>query len=156
MTTLIIYWKNWISLICYQQSQYVYLSLYPSVTALSGLTTAAAINHKSNIYRQSTTIIDYSHQTTATLYPCLQQQHNYGQQWSCQGWIKHHLCSHPFCIVINSYLWDLFQMMGRVLTLTRRSGLVKIVSSSAEYVSVAGLCFCWILALCHTHNLPLP
>lgn len=59
-----------------------------------------------------------------------------------------------FCIVINIHLWDLFQMMGQVLTLTRRSGLVKIVSLAAECVSVAGLCFFWILAFCHTHPLP--
>lgn len=61
-----------------------------------------------------------------------------------------------FCIVINSYLWDLFQMMGQVLTLTRLSGLVKTVSLAVECVSVAGLCFCWILAFCHAHPLPSP
>lgn len=42
-------------------------------------------------------------------------------------------------------------MMGQMLTLTRRSGLVKIVSLAAECVSVAGLCSCWILAFCHAH-----
>lgn len=50
---------------------------------------------------------------------------------------RSHLRPHPFCTVINSYLWDLFQLMGRVLTLTSRSGLVKIVSPlSAECVRV--------------------
>ena len=66
------------------------------------------------------------------------QLHNYQQHQCCQEWSRARLYPYPFCIVINSYLWD-FQMMGQVLTLTRRSGLVKIVSLSAEC--------CWIMFL---------
>lgn len=48
-----------------------------------------------------------------------------------------------------------FVVMGQMLTLTSCSDLVKIVSLIAELVSVAELCFCWILAFCHTHTPPL-
>lgn len=73
---------------------------------------------------------------------------------------RSHLHPHPFCAVINSYLWDLFQLMGRVLTLTSRSGLVKIVSLlSAECVRVpldyvsAGFLLSVVLAPSFFHTL---
>lgn len=49
-----------------------------------------------------------------------------------------------------------FMVMGQMLTLTSCSDLVKIVSLIAELVSVAELCFCWILAFRHTRTPPLP
>lgn len=48
-----------------------------------------------------------------------------------------------------------FMVMGQMLTLTSCSDRVKIVSLIAELVSVVELCFCWILAFCHTHTPPL-